>query len=232
MSVVLLSLVKQRLTAAAEEIFVLFERTIAEYEEELSRSKQENERHRKLLDAVLQPQLQIHRAEISGLERTVSEPPLPSACSSPVRMEGSPLTTSSSSQESLVDLIQPVGRHKQVKRKRDSSSGLLVYLEKKDERLLEQGQAMLKEQGQAMLKEQGQAMLKEQGQAMLKEQGQAMLQEQGQAMLQEQGQAMLHEVHVANTEFLQVFSRIEQNSHSMLGLVDRIVKVMETNNKS
>ncbi|KAI9535876.1 hypothetical protein NQZ68_039537 [Dissostichus eleginoides] len=62
MSVVLLSLVKQRLTAAAEEIFVLFERTIAEYEEELSRSKQENERHRKLLDAVLQPQLQIHRA--------------------------------------------------------------------------------------------------------------------------------------------------------------------------
>ena len=62
MSVVLLSLVKQRLTAAAEDIFVLFERTIAEYEDELSRSKQENKRHRKLLDAVLQPQLQIHRA--------------------------------------------------------------------------------------------------------------------------------------------------------------------------
>ncbi|XP_034052699.1 zinc finger protein 543-like [Gymnodraco acuticeps] len=67
MSVVLLSLVKQRLTAAAEEIFVLFERTIAEYEEELSRSKQENERHRKLLDAVLQPQLQIHRADVQQL---------------------------------------------------------------------------------------------------------------------------------------------------------------------
>nr|XP_033933545.1 zinc finger E-box-binding homeobox 1-like isoform X1 [Pseudochaenichthys georgianus] len=64
MSVVLLSLVKQRLTAAAEDIFVLFERTIAEYEEELSRSKQENERHRKLLDAVLQPQHQIHRADV------------------------------------------------------------------------------------------------------------------------------------------------------------------------
>nr|XP_033933527.1 zinc finger protein 184-like [Pseudochaenichthys georgianus] len=67
MSVVLLSLVKQRLTATVEEIFVLFERTIAEYEEELSRSKQENERHRKLLDAVLQPQLQIHRADIQQL---------------------------------------------------------------------------------------------------------------------------------------------------------------------
>ena len=45
---------KQRLTAAAEEIFELFERTIAEYEEELCRQ-------RKLLDAVLQPQVQLHR---------------------------------------------------------------------------------------------------------------------------------------------------------------------------
>ncbi|XP_042372564.1 zinc finger protein 135-like, partial [Plectropomus leopardus] len=36
------ALVKQRLTAAAEEIFGLFERTIAEYEEELSRSKDAN----------------------------------------------------------------------------------------------------------------------------------------------------------------------------------------------
>ena len=74
-----------------------------------------------------------------------------------------------------------------VKRKRDSSSGLLMSMEKsdvRDERLLEQGQAMLQE------------------------------------------------VHTANTEFLKVLSRIELNSHSMLGLVDRIVKVMETNNKS
>ncbi|KAL3066390.1 hypothetical protein OYC64_016361 [Pagothenia borchgrevinki] len=102
-------------------------------------------------------------------------------------MEGSPLTTSSSSQECLVNLIQPVGRHKQVKRKRDSSSGLLMYMEKSDVR---------------------------------------------EERLLEQGQVMLQEVHTTNTEFLQVFSRIEQNSHSMLGLVDRIVKVMETNNKS
>ena len=56
------ALVKQRLTAAAEEIFGLFERTIAEYEEELSRSKEENERQRKLLDAVFNPQLRLHRA--------------------------------------------------------------------------------------------------------------------------------------------------------------------------
>ncbi|XP_033990997.1 zinc finger protein 2 homolog [Trematomus bernacchii] len=75
MSVVLLSLVKQRLTAAAEDIFILFERTIAEYEEELSRSKQENERHRKLLDAVLQPQLQIHRADVQQLVVVKEEVP-------------------------------------------------------------------------------------------------------------------------------------------------------------
>ncbi|KAI9534219.1 hypothetical protein NQZ68_014515, partial [Dissostichus eleginoides] len=58
----LLSLKKKRLTAAAEEIFALFEQTIAELKEELSLSKEENERLQKLLDAVLQPQLRIHRA--------------------------------------------------------------------------------------------------------------------------------------------------------------------------
>ncbi|XP_049424947.1 uncharacterized protein LOC125884164 isoform X1 [Epinephelus fuscoguttatus] len=61
------ALVKQRLTAAAEEIFGLVERTIAEYEEELCRSKEENERQRKLLDAVLNPQLRLHRADAQQL---------------------------------------------------------------------------------------------------------------------------------------------------------------------
>ncbi|XP_051246710.1 zinc finger protein 431-like isoform X8 [Dicentrarchus labrax] len=61
------ALVKQRLTAAAEEIFGLFERTIAEYEEELCRSKEENERQRKLLDAVFNPQLRLHRADVQQL---------------------------------------------------------------------------------------------------------------------------------------------------------------------
>ncbi|XP_034401555.1 zinc finger protein 572-like [Cyclopterus lumpus] len=57
------ALVKQRLTAAAQEIFGLFERTIAEYEEELCASKEENERQRELLDAVFNPQLRLHRAD-------------------------------------------------------------------------------------------------------------------------------------------------------------------------
>ncbi|XP_049923359.1 zinc finger protein 771-like isoform X23 [Epinephelus moara] len=61
------SLLKQRLTAADGEIFGLFERTIAEYEEELCRSKEENERQRKLLDAVFNPQLRLHRADVQQL---------------------------------------------------------------------------------------------------------------------------------------------------------------------
>ncbi|XP_078020599.1 uncharacterized protein LOC144459804 [Epinephelus lanceolatus] len=69
------ALVKQRLTAAAEEIFGLFERTIAEYEEELCRSKEENERQRKLLEAVLNPQLRLHRADVQQLSVVKEEVP-------------------------------------------------------------------------------------------------------------------------------------------------------------
>ncbi|XP_029700450.1 gastrula zinc finger protein XlCGF57.1-like isoform X1 [Takifugu rubripes] len=49
---ILRSLVKQRLAAAAEEICGLVERTLAEYEEERGRSKEENQR-----------QLRLHRTE-------------------------------------------------------------------------------------------------------------------------------------------------------------------------
>ncbi|XP_032363700.1 gastrula zinc finger protein XlCGF57.1 isoform X10 [Etheostoma spectabile] len=75
------ALVEQRLTAAAEEIFGLFERTIAEYEEELCRSKEENERQRELLDAVFNPQLRVHRADdkkqiVIKEEQQEPEPPL------------------------------------------------------------------------------------------------------------------------------------------------------------
>ncbi|XP_037622314.1 zinc finger and SCAN domain-containing protein 22-like [Sebastes umbrosus] len=59
--------VNQRLTAAADEIFELFERTIAEYEEELEFSSRENHRQRKLLDAVLHPEVRLHRADVQQL---------------------------------------------------------------------------------------------------------------------------------------------------------------------
>ncbi|XP_071062543.1 zinc finger protein 79-like [Pseudochaenichthys georgianus] len=63
----LLSLKKQRLTAAAEDIFALFEKTIAEHDEELSLSKEEIKRLQKLLDVALQPQLRIHRSDLQLL---------------------------------------------------------------------------------------------------------------------------------------------------------------------
>ncbi|XP_068448842.1 zinc finger protein OZF-like isoform X2 [Clinocottus analis] len=80
------ALVEQRLTAAAQEIFGLFERTIAEYEKELSASRDENERQRRLLDAVFNPQLRLHRADegavppeqqdwCSSLDQEDPEPP-------------------------------------------------------------------------------------------------------------------------------------------------------------
>ncbi|XP_035859566.1 zinc finger and SCAN domain-containing protein 12-like isoform X3 [Sander lucioperca] len=67
--------VNQRLTAAAEEIFWLFERTIAEYEEELEFSSKDNHRQQKLLDAVLNPEVQLHRADVQQLSVVKAEVP-------------------------------------------------------------------------------------------------------------------------------------------------------------
>ncbi|KAK7938800.1 hypothetical protein WMY93_002126 [Mugilogobius chulae] len=55
--------VKQRLTAAAEEIFAHFERTIAEYEEELRRYKEESQKKPALLEFVLIPKAALLRAD-------------------------------------------------------------------------------------------------------------------------------------------------------------------------
>ncbi|XP_049572771.1 zinc finger protein 25 [Syngnathus scovelli] len=60
---ILRTLVKQRLNVAVEEIFELFERTIAQYEEELCRTKEEKEQQRRLLDAILKPQIRLHKAD-------------------------------------------------------------------------------------------------------------------------------------------------------------------------
>ncbi|XP_077569107.1 uncharacterized protein LOC144194130 [Stigmatopora nigra] len=58
------ALLKQRLSDAVEEVVVLFERTIAEYEEELCRTKEENARQRQLLDSVLKkPEAQLRLQE-------------------------------------------------------------------------------------------------------------------------------------------------------------------------
>ncbi|XP_034736154.1 zinc finger protein 32-like isoform X2 [Etheostoma cragini] len=62
------ALVHQRLTAAAEEIFGLFERTIAEYEEELEFRSKENHRQLRLTDAAgCEPKVRLHKADVQQL---------------------------------------------------------------------------------------------------------------------------------------------------------------------
>ncbi|XP_053301423.1 zinc finger and SCAN domain-containing protein 2 isoform X4 [Pleuronectes platessa] len=49
--------ISERLTAAAEEIFTVFEKTIIQYEEEV-------DRQRRLLETVLKPEIKLHRIEL------------------------------------------------------------------------------------------------------------------------------------------------------------------------
>eukprot|EP00063_Salmo_salar_P032728 XP_014007563.1 PREDICTED: zinc finger and BTB domain-containing protein 2-like isoform X4 [Salmo salar] len=55
--------VTKRLSAAAVEIFGVVEKTIAEYQEEICRSAEENERLRRLLGMVFQPEMKLHGAD-------------------------------------------------------------------------------------------------------------------------------------------------------------------------
>ncbi|KAK7944485.1 hypothetical protein WMY93_000213 [Mugilogobius chulae] len=51
------ALVNERLSAAADEIFALFERTIAEYEQEVGLYKEQNQKKQELLDTTLRPKV-------------------------------------------------------------------------------------------------------------------------------------------------------------------------------
>ncbi|KAK7889186.1 hypothetical protein WMY93_024746 [Mugilogobius chulae] len=79
------ALVSERLTAAAEEIFALVERTLAEYEEELCRSKEENQRKQQLLAGFGDSQSGGHGGDAQSSHRFINnvsqkqdvpEPPL------------------------------------------------------------------------------------------------------------------------------------------------------------
>ncbi|XP_077420511.1 uncharacterized protein LOC144050794 [Vanacampus margaritifer] len=59
------ALLNRRLSAAVEEVVGVFARTIAEYEEELCRTKEENQRQRQQLDAVVKKQNVLHVTDIS-----------------------------------------------------------------------------------------------------------------------------------------------------------------------
>ncbi|XP_077416789.1 uncharacterized protein LOC144048545 isoform X2 [Vanacampus margaritifer] len=57
-------LVRERLIAAADEIYVLFETTMASYKEQLCRAREESERHRRQLEAVCKTQVIIRVEDV------------------------------------------------------------------------------------------------------------------------------------------------------------------------
>ncbi|XP_034457088.1 zinc finger and SCAN domain-containing protein 2-like isoform X1 [Hippoglossus hippoglossus] len=81
---VLRALLTERLTAAAEEIVAVFEETVAEYKDRVERSEREICRQRRLLDAVMKPEVRLHRAAF--LQLVVSEEEVP-----PEQQQWSPL---------------------------------------------------------------------------------------------------------------------------------------------
>ncbi|XP_049619293.1 zinc finger protein 664 [Syngnathus scovelli] len=60
-------LVRERLIAAADEIFELFEKTIASYEEQLCRVREESERQRRQLEDVCKAQIVIRMEDVQRL---------------------------------------------------------------------------------------------------------------------------------------------------------------------
>ena len=65
------ALLTERLTAAAEDIVAVFEETMAVYEERMERSERSEReiyRQRRLLDAVMKPELRLHRVGQSLVE--------------------------------------------------------------------------------------------------------------------------------------------------------------------
>ncbi|XP_077457656.1 uncharacterized protein LOC144074884 isoform X2 [Stigmatopora argus] len=69
-------MVRQRLIAAADEIFALFERTIASYEEQLCGAREESERQRRLLEEVYDTQNAIHIQEAPEFREKEEAPEL------------------------------------------------------------------------------------------------------------------------------------------------------------
>lgn len=67
-------LITQRLTAAAEEIFGVFGRTIADYEEQISRSELEISRQRRLLDLSRKPRVSLRTGEMHSRSRRARRP--------------------------------------------------------------------------------------------------------------------------------------------------------------
>ncbi|XP_070985445.1 oocyte zinc finger protein XlCOF22-like [Oncorhynchus clarkii lewisi] len=66
-----------RLTTVAVEISVAVEKAFAEYQDEISRSKEETQRLQRLLDSVFNPDVKLHKADPPQLTLTVSGDEVP-----------------------------------------------------------------------------------------------------------------------------------------------------------
>ncbi|XP_029914170.1 moesin-like isoform X3 [Myripristis murdjan] len=82
-------LVQPQQAAAARDTVELFERTLAAHEEQLRQLREENERQRKRLDALLQPQVRLERAVLPQQLLVIKEevPPEQQECSPSVKQE-------------------------------------------------------------------------------------------------------------------------------------------------
>ncbi|KAM9560094.1 uncharacterized protein ACWYII_017030 isoform 2-T2 [Salvelinus alpinus] len=67
----------ERLTAVAMEISVVLEQNLGEYQEEISRSNEENKRLQNLLDLVFSSEIKLHREDSQQLSLPVSEEEVP-----------------------------------------------------------------------------------------------------------------------------------------------------------
>ncbi|XP_061624867.1 uncharacterized protein LOC133475673 isoform X1 [Phyllopteryx taeniolatus] len=102
-------LVRERLIAAADEIFEMFERTIASYEEQLCRAREENERHRRRLgDVCNTPNVDRVREPPSMKEK--KEDPEP------------PLVLKEEEEETDVDSFHPTAQNKHQRLQRGGAS--------------------------------------------------------------------------------------------------------------
>ncbi|XP_077377282.1 uncharacterized protein LOC144018701 [Festucalex cinctus] len=68
-------LVRKRLMAAADEIFGLFERTVASYEEQLCRAREENERQRRQLHDDVYPESHVQDPDLVKEHEVAPRPP-------------------------------------------------------------------------------------------------------------------------------------------------------------
>nr|XP_020473919.1 uncharacterized protein LOC109970593 isoform X3 [Monopterus albus] len=58
----------ERLTAAAVDIYGFVEKTIIDYQEEVYRTKMENQRLQRLLDLVYKPEIRLHRTDTRQID--------------------------------------------------------------------------------------------------------------------------------------------------------------------